>query len=87
MLLFSNSSHEAAVQELRKNHSVALEALNEQLEQFKKAKIALERAKGQQDTAMEEVQKQLQSVQSSKYVIVFSSPIPFSEFHHAVASC
>ncbi|KAF7232777.1 hypothetical protein EG68_07882 [Paragonimus skrjabini miyazakii] len=61
-----NLAHEGAIMELRKTQMVAMEGLNEQLEQAKKAKTALERNKAQQDSSLDELQKQVQALQSSK---------------------
>ncbi|OON14868.1 myosin head [Opisthorchis viverrini] len=61
-----SSAHEAAIVELRKNHTLSLDAVTEQLEQAKKAKAALEKTKSQQDASIEELQKQVQSLQMGK---------------------
>ncbi|KAF6780472.1 hypothetical protein AHF37_00056 [Paragonimus kellicotti] len=61
-----NLAHEGAIMELRKTQMVAMEGLNEQLEQAKKAKAALERNKTQQDSSLDDLQKQVQALQSSK---------------------
>ncbi|CAH8641262.1 unnamed protein product [Heterobilharzia americana] len=61
-----SNAHETGIQEMRKSHALALEALNEQIEQLKKSKTALERSKVQQDSTTEELKKQIQSLRSDK---------------------